>query len=74
MFNFQKKRRDGSLVAKINSLEKELLASSQECLILKDDLQTTKEKLYSIESSSTDNSEVVAALNAELEESKVRPH
>jgi hypothetical protein len=69
---FQKRRRDGSLVAKINGLEKELLVSSKECLILKDNLQATKEKLLTIENTSADNSEVVVALKTELEESKVR--
>lgn len=72
LFTLQKRRRDGLLVAKINRLEKELLVSSKECLILKDDLQATKEKLLSVESCSTENSEVVVAVNAELEESKVR--
>lgn len=62
------------MVAKINGLEKELLVSSKECLILKDDLQATKEKLLSVESCSTESSEVVGALNAELEESKVRTY
>lgn len=67
----QKRRRDGLLVAKINGLEKELLVASKECLILRDDLQTTREKLSSVESFSTENSEVVVTLKAELEESKV---
>lgn len=67
----QRRRRDALLVAKINGLEKELLVSSKECLIVKDDLQATKEKLLSVESSSTENSEVVVTLQAELEESKV---
>lgn len=71
MFTFQKRRRDGSLVARINCLEKELLVSSKECLILKDNLQATKEKLISVENTSADNSEVVVVLKAELEESKV---
>jgi hypothetical protein len=62
------------LVAKINGLEKELLVSSKECLILKDDLQATKEKLLSVESSSINNSEAVVTLNAELQESKVRTY
>ncbi|XP_069704271.1 transport and Golgi organization protein 1-like isoform X2 [Periplaneta americana] len=69
-YYIEKKRRDGSLVAKINELEKELLVSSKECLILKDDLQATKEKLLSIENSSVDSSEAVMLLNAQLEESK----
>jgi hypothetical protein len=67
----KKKRRDGSLVAKINGLEKELLVSSKECLLLEDDLQVTREKLLSIESSSVNSSEVVVTLNAELEKSKI---
>jgi hypothetical protein len=74
VFTSQKRRRDGSLVAKINGLEKELLVSSKECLILKDDLQTTREKLLSVESSSVNNSEVIATVNAELEKSKVRTY
>jgi len=71
LFTLQQRRRDGLLVAKINGLEKELLVSSKECLILKDDIQATREKLLSTESSSTENSEVVVTLQAELEESKV---
>ena len=67
----QKKRRDGSLVAKINELEKALLVSSKECLILKDDLQTTKEKLSYIEMSSADSSETATSLNLEIEKYKV---
>jgi hypothetical protein len=74
MFTSQKRRRDGSLVAKINGLEKELLVSSKECLILKDDLQATKEKLLSIESAFVNKSEMVVTLNAELEKSKVRSY
>lgn len=62
------------MVAKINGLEKELLVSSKECLILQDDLQVTREKLLSIESSSLNNSEMVVTLNAELEKSKVRSY
>jgi hypothetical protein len=65
------KRRTRSLVAKINGLEKELLVSSKECLLLKDDLQATREKLFSIETSSVNCAEVVATLNARLEKSKV---
>jgi hypothetical protein len=53
-------------------LEKELLVSSKECLILKDNLQATKKKLLSIENTSLDNTETVVVLKAELEESKVR--
>jgi hypothetical protein len=60
------------LVAKINGLEKELLVSSKECLIVKDDLQATREKLLSIESSSVNNSEMVVTISDELEKSKVR--
>jgi hypothetical protein len=69
-YYIEQRRRDGLLVAKINGLEKELLVSSKECLIVKDDLQATREKLLSMESSSTENSEVVVTLQAELEESK----
>jgi hypothetical protein len=59
------------LVSKINGLKKELLVSYIECLLLKDDLQATREKLLSIESSSVNNSDVIVTLNAELEKSKV---
>jgi hypothetical protein len=62
------------LVAKINGLEKELLVSSKECLIVKDDLQATREKLFSTESSFINNSEAVVTLNDELEKSKVRTY
>jgi hypothetical protein len=62
------------LIAKINGLEKELLVSSKECLILNDDLQATREKLLSNESCSISNNEMVVTLNDELEKSKVRTY
>jgi hypothetical protein len=38
-------KRDGALIAKINLLQKELMVASKECLILKDDLVNTKDKV-----------------------------
>ena len=40
-------RRDGRLIAKINKLEKELLVSSKECVVLDDTLKSTKSKVSS---------------------------
>jgi hypothetical protein len=70
-YYIEQKRRDGSLVAKINGFEKELLVSTIQCLPLKDDLHATRGKLLSSESSSLNSSEVVVTLNAELEKSTV---
>ncbi|PNF44126.1 hypothetical protein B7P43_G03185, partial [Cryptotermes secundus] len=67
----EQKRRDGSLAAKINGFKKELLVSTIQCLPLKDDLQTTRGKLLSTDSSSVDSIQVVVTLNAELEKSTV---
>jgi hypothetical protein len=42
-------RRDGALIAKINLLQKELMVSTKECQILRDDLENTKDKVISLE-------------------------
>jgi hypothetical protein len=70
-YYIENKRRDGSLVAKTNGLPKELLVSTTQCLLLKDDLQATREKPQSIQGSSVNSSDVVVTLYAELEGSKV---
>lgn len=69
-YYIEKKRTDGSLVVSINKLEKNLLISSKECLLLQDELNSTKERLSSIEDSSFGSNEMVTALKAELEEAK----
>ncbi|KAJ9598424.1 hypothetical protein L9F63_010899, partial [Diploptera punctata] len=66
-FYLENKRRDGSLVAKINQLEKALLVSSKECLILNDDLQATREKLLSVETASVNSNETATSLHLEIE-------
>lgn len=69
-YYIEKKRTDGSLVVSINKLEKNLLISSKECLLLQDELNSTRERLSSIEDSSFGSNEMVTALKAELEEAK----
>ncbi|CAB3375504.1 Hypothetical predicted protein [Cloeon dipterum] len=66
----EKMRRDGALIAKINTLQRELLVSSKECLILKEDLETTKEKLTGIETTTSDSSGAILEIRAELSESQ----
>ncbi|KAL0267363.1 UNVERIFIED_CONTAM: hypothetical protein PYX00_009652 [Menopon gallinae] len=62
----EKFRSDGPLIAKVNKLEQELLVSTKECHILKDELANTKKKLNLFETSSNDKT----ALQLELEEAK----
>ncbi|GLV41937.1 Transport and Golgi organization 1 [Carabus blaptoides fortunei] len=69
-YYIEKKRHDGSLIVSINELEKNLLISSKECLLLQDELNTTKERLSSIEDSSFGSNEMVTALKEELEDAK----
>ena len=45
--------------------------SSKECIILRDDLEATKEKLSSVEISSVDSNETANSLNLEIEKYKV---
>ena len=60
--------REGDLLAKLNQLERSLLATHKENLILKQDLMNTRGKLCSIEDNSFGSNDMVIALKRELEE------
>nr|XP_033323581.1 transport and Golgi organization protein 1 isoform X3 [Megalopta genalis] len=64
-------RRDGQLIAKINKLEKDLLVSTKESSMLKDNLKVTKDKLNCIEDESFGSNEMVLSLKADLEASQI---
>ncbi|XP_067009668.2 transport and Golgi organization protein 1 [Anabrus simplex] len=68
-YYIEKKQRDGTLLAKINRLEKALLTSAKEKSNLQVDLEETKEKLTSISNSSCPG-DIISSLEAELEEAK----
>ncbi|XP_076641370.1 transport and golgi organization 1 [Halictus rubicundus] len=63
-------RRDGQLIAKINKLEKDLLVSTKEGSMLKENLKITKDKLTCIEDESFGSNEMVLSLKADLEASQ----
>ncbi|XP_076276948.1 transport and golgi organization 1 isoform X2 [Lasioglossum baleicum] len=63
-------RRDGQLIAKINKLEKDLLVSTKESSMLKENLKITKDKLTCIEDESFGSNEMVLSLKADLEASQ----
>ncbi|XP_059471823.1 transport and Golgi organization protein 1 isoform X2 [Neocloeon triangulifer] len=69
-YYIEKMKRDGALISKINNLQRELMVSTKECLILKEDLQNTNEKLSGIETTTTDSSEAILEIRAELVESQ----
>ena len=69
MFLFQGNRKCSPLIAKVNNLEQQLMVSSAECELLKEELQTTKDKLVLYEDSSSN--EIVIALQGELREAHV---
>ncbi|KAH8263724.1 hypothetical protein KR044_012942, partial [Drosophila immigrans] len=58
---------EGALLAKLNHLERSLLVSHKENLIIKHELMTTRTKLSSIEDNSFGSNDMVAALKKELE-------
>lgn len=60
--------REGELLAKLNALERSLLATHKENAILKEDLIGTRNKLSSIEDNSFGSNDMVMALKKELEE------
>lgn len=60
-------RKEGSLVSKLNILERKLMTSSKECDLLKCDLVDTRNKLASIEDNSFGSNEMVIALKQELD-------
>lgn len=63
-------RKEGSLVSKLNILERKLMTSSKECDLLKCDLVDTRNKLASIEDNSFGSNEMVIALKRELDETE----
>ncbi|XP_052837779.1 LOW QUALITY PROTEIN: transport and Golgi organization protein 1 [Drosophila gunungcola] len=58
---------EGALLSKLNHLERSLLASHKENLIIKHDLTTTRTKLASIEDNSFGSNDMVADLKKQLE-------
>ncbi|KAH8409883.1 hypothetical protein KR009_000298 [Drosophila setifemur] len=58
---------EGALLSKLNHLERSLLASHKENLIIKHDLMTTRTKLASIEDNSFGSDDMVADLKKQLE-------
>lgn len=61
-------RREHELIAKLNIVERSLLASSKETSILKHDLGETCDKLASIENNSFGSNDMVIAIKKELED------
>ncbi|KOB72063.1 Bm8 interacting protein, partial [Operophtera brumata] len=66
------KRQDSRLIGNINSLQRDLLFSSKECEILKEELSTTKIKLAGIEDSSFGMDDMVLSLKEEINEHKAQ--
>nr|XP_036229829.1 transport and Golgi organization protein 1 isoform X1 [Bactrocera oleae]XP_036229835.1 transport and Golgi organization protein 1 isoform X1 [Bactrocera oleae] len=60
--------REGELLARLNALERSLLATHKENAILKEDLMGTRNKLSSIEDNSFGSNDMVIALKQELED------
>ncbi|XP_034668637.1 transport and Golgi organization protein 1 isoform X2 [Drosophila subobscura] len=58
---------EGALLSKLNHLERSLLTSHKENLIIKNDLMTTRTKLASIEDNSFGSNDMVVALKKQLE-------
>ncbi|GBP61907.1 Transport and Golgi organization protein 1 [Eumeta japonica] len=71
-YYIDKKRQDGRLVGMINSLQRDLLCSTKECEILKEELTSTKTKLAGIEDNSFGMDDMVQSLKEEIEEMKVQ--
>ncbi|XP_014209894.1 transport and Golgi organization protein 1 isoform X2 [Copidosoma floridanum] len=66
----ENKRRDAYLIAKINKLEKDLMITRKECIMLDDNFKSTKTKLDSIEDESFGSNEMVLSIKSELEASE----
>lgn len=60
-------RKENVLISKLNILEKKLMTSDKECLLLKNELLDTRNKLASIEDNSFGSNDMVIALKKELE-------
>lgn len=63
-------RKEGPLIARMNELERHLMATSKENEMLKGEIVNTKQKLTSIEDNSFGSNDMVIALKKELEESE----
>ncbi|XP_011501053.1 PREDICTED: transport and Golgi organization protein 1 [Ceratosolen solmsi marchali] len=66
----ENRRRDGHFIAKINNLEKDLMITRKECIMLDENLKSTKAKLDSIENQSFGSNEMVLSLKTELSTSE----
>lgn len=64
------RRQDGRLIGQINSLQRDLLFTTKECEILKEQLLSTKNKLAGIEDSSFGMDDMVQSLKEEINELK----
>uniref|UniRef100_A0A2H1V187 SFRICE_005246 n=1 Tax=Spodoptera frugiperda TaxID=7108 RepID=A0A2H1V187_SPOFR len=64
------RRQDGRLIGTINSLQRDLLFTTKECEILKEELTSTKNKLAGIEDSSFGMDDMVQSLKEEINELK----
>lgn len=63
-------RKEGPLIARMNELERHLMAAVKENEMLKADVLNTKQKLVSIEDNSFGSNDMVIALKHDLEESE----
>lgn len=70
-YYIEKKRIDNRLVSNINELEKKLLVVSKESQLLQEELSVTKEKLSSVQDSSSGSNEIVLTLKEELDEARI---
>lgn len=61
-------RREGPIIARMNELERHLMAAGKENEMLKTEISSTKQKLMSIENNSFGSNDMVIALKQELEE------
>ncbi|XP_013142469.1 PREDICTED: probable basic-leucine zipper transcription factor J [Papilio polytes] len=71
-YYIENKRQDGKLIGTINSLQRDLLFSTKECEILKEELATTKNKLTGIEDNSFGMDDMVKSLKEEINELKAQ--
>ncbi|XP_031780411.1 transport and Golgi organization protein 1 isoform X4 [Nasonia vitripennis] len=62
----ENRRRDAYLIVKINNLEKDLMITKKECIMLDENFKSTKTKLDSIEDESFGSNEMVLSLRSEL--------
>lgn len=65
-------RKENTLISKLNILEKKLMTSDKECVLVKNDLLETRNKLTSIENNSFGSNDMVIALKEQLEASEAK--